>query len=293
MLQMTRLRKDLGFNRLMGSIVEVLQGVASAEYFHLQKKRKSFDEFEGQLKNVFRIVKLNNFQHSFLGSSASERNIVLITSDAGFLGELNISVVNFALNQYKDGDLFTVVGSQGARYLKEQGREFSYFAGIDDDISYDRVRELRDHIISKFFNKKLGGTIIVYPHFISFALQRTQQLQLLPCRFLFPQDSQTKEEEIKSGFWGLSSREVIIEPSIKRVVEYLVKIWIGQLIYIIFWESKLSEWAARVMHLERSSTEIKNQDKKLKLQYFRLLHQISDNSTREIFASRLALESAG
>ena len=92
-------------------------------------------------------------------------------------------------------------------------------------------------------------------------------------------------------FFKLShEEETIIEPSLKRMVEYLVRMWIGQLIHLIFWESKLSEWAARVVHLEKSSTEIKNQDKELKLKYFRILHQISDKSIREIFASRLTLE---
>ena len=127
-------------------------------------------------------------------------------------------------------------------------------------------------------------------------MQKTQQLQLLPCKFLFAQDTTSRlETEIPTDeILKLSYKEeVIIEPSLKRILEYLVKVWIGQLIYLIFWESKLSEWAARVMHLEESSNEINDHSKELKLKYFRLLHQISDKNIREIFASRLVLEKSG
>ena len=56
MIPLTLLRKDLAFNKLMENIIEVLKGVAATEYFHLQTKRKSFDEFEGYLKDLFQMV---------------------------------------------------------------------------------------------------------------------------------------------------------------------------------------------------------------------------------------------
>jgi ATP synthase F1 gamma subunit len=283
MYKKTRLRNDLEFNKLMGSIIEVLRGVAVAEYFSLQSRMKSFDEFKRHLDDLFQMVNLGRFKHPFLEAPGYPNNFVLITSDTGFLGELNVSVVKTAMGQCRSDDRFTVVGRQGARYISEHGLEHSCFPGIDDNISYSEVIKLRDHIINEFLTKKLGGTVIVYPHFISFAMQKVQTFQLLPCRFLFSEDSKQKP---------LLNRDprVLVEPSIKKVVAYLVKIWIGQLLYIVFWESKLSELAARVRHLEKSTNEIKDQSRKMKFQYFRLLRQISDKNIREIFASRLALE---
>ena len=291
MIPLTLLRKDLAFNKLMENIIEVLKGVAATEYFHLQTKRKSFDEFEGYLKDLFQMVDIGGFNHPYFGGSASRTNIVMITSDTGFLGELNMSVVNYGLAQYKSDDLLTVVGREGARYVGENDYKFSNFAGIDDDISYHGVMKLRDHIIKEFFDKQLSGTVIVYPHFVSFSVQQIEQFQLFPCRFLFPQESGSISIGGSRGkFWEeLAEEKVILDSSLKTIVEYLVKVWIGQLINLIFWESKLSEWAARVMHLERSSNEIRDQQKKMRLQYFRTLHERSDKSTREIFVSRMAL----
>jgi ATP synthase F1 gamma subunit len=278
----------------MESIIEVLKGVAATEYFHLQSKRKSFDEFEGYLRDLFERVDISNFQHPFLGAPATSNNIVMITSDSGFLGELNMSVVNYGLAQYRSGDLLTVVGREGVRYIGEQeGASYTSFSGIDDDISYSLVVKLRDHIVRQFFDKKLSSTVIVYPHFISFAVQKIEQFQLFPCRFLFPQESGSGRSG-QSGFLKIDpSEKTILDSSLKSIVEYMVKVWVGQLIHLIFWESKLSEWAARVMHLERSSNEIRDQQKKMRLQYFRTMHERSDKSTREIFVSRMALLKSG
>jgi len=295
MIPLTILRKDLAFNKVMENIIEVLKGVAATEYFHLQRKRKSFDEFEGRLRDLFAQVDIHNFQHPFLGGAGSSNNIVMITSDTGFLGELNMSVVNYGLSQHREDDLLTVVGKEGVRYIGEQGIKYDSFAGIDDDISYGPVVKLRDHIIKQFFDKKLSNTVIIYPHFVSFAVQKIEQFQLFPCRFLFPQSQKsTGPGEGRAGFWQVDPEEkIILDSSLKTIVEYLVKVWIGQLIHLIFWESKLSEWAARVMHLERSTTEIRDQQKKMRLQYFRTLHERSDKSTREIFVSRMALIKSG
>lgn len=291
MIPLTILRKDLAFNKVMENIIEVLKGVAATEYFHLQGKRKSFDEFEIHLRDLFGQVDIHDFQHPFLEAPASSNNIVLITSDAGFLGELNMAVVNYGLLQYKSDDLLTVVGNEGIRYIGEQGIKYASFPGIDDDISYGAVMKLRDHIIKEFLGKKLSNTVIIYPHFISFSVQKIEQFQLFPCRFLFPQESGLKNSGVgKPGFLQIDpSEKIIMDSSLKAIVEYLVKIWIGQLLHLIFWESKLSEWAARVMHLEKSSNEIRDQQKKMRLQYFRTLHEKSDKSTREIFVSRMAL----
>jgi ATP synthase F1 gamma subunit len=295
MIPLTILRKDLAFNRVMENIIEVLKGVAATEYFHLQSRRKSFNEFEGHLRDLFAQVNIHNFQHPFLGAEASANNIILITSDTGFLGELNMSVVNYGLMQYRGDDLVTVVGKEGIRYIGEQGIKYTSFPGIDDDISYSAVIKLRDYIIKEFLGKKLSNTVIVYPHFVSFSVQKIEQFQLFPCRFLFPQESSpVSSAGSRVGLLEVDPAEkMITDSSLKSIVECLVKIWIGQLLHLIFWESKLSEWAARVMHLERSTNEIRDQQKKMRLQYFRTLHERSDKSTREIFVSRMALIKSG
>ena len=51
--------------------------------------------------------------------------------------------------------------------------------------------------------------------------------------------------------------------------------------------SRLAEFAARFLHLEECTQKLEDMDQKLKFKYFRLQHEITDRSIREIFAGRL------
>jgi len=280
MFKLTKLRKERDFNKEIGGIVNVLKGVASSEFYRLQKARKGLDEFGDHLRDFLQMANIAGVRHPFLETSPLPQAVLLITSDTGFLGKLNISVVNSALEQCSGQDELIVVGRQGARYIEEAGRSFAAFAGIGDEVDYKEAKDLADFIIKGFSGRKFGKVVVVYPHFLSFAVWDVRVYQLLPCRFLFREESKVSEAEEK----------VIVEPSVNKLIEYLVKIWITYMLYGIFWESKLSEWSTRVMHLEGSSFKIKQVDKKLHFQYFRLLHEISDKNIREIFASRLAVQ---
>ena len=284
MAKLTKLREQLQFNKEMAGVINALRGVAASEFTRLQRERKKLDEFDEYLKRFFQIADIGNFSHIFLEESSLPANIVLITSDGGFLGKLNVSIINTAFEQYKKNDKLTVLGKQGLRYIEERTKEFDYFPGISDDISFEEVEKIKNYIIKQVLEKKAGRVVIVYPHFISFATQEVQTFQLFPCRYLFSEKSKLEIDDSDE------EEKVIIEPSFKRVIEELVTIWIEYVLYSIFWESKLSEWAARVIHLEGSADEVKRQGRAVRLTYFRALHENSDKNIREIFSSTMALK---
>lgn len=102
-------------------------------------------------------------------------------------------------------------------------------------------------------------------------------MQLLPYTSGIPEEAEAQK----------LTHEILIEPSENSVIDYLIRAWMEQEIYNILWESKLSELASRVIHLEGSSQVISELNKKLQFSYFRTLHRISDKNIREIAASRL------
>ena len=52
-------------------------------------------------------------------------------------------------------------------------------------------------------------------------------------------------------------------------------------------DSKLSEFAARAIHLEKSSQELAEQQKLLRFRYLRAYHEIINRSAREMFSARM------
>ncbi len=292
MIPLNKLKEDMQFTRELQDMIEVMKGATVSQFQAFQRKRKGFEAFKIKLEEMISTFDVPVSAHPFLkGSPNLPKAIVMITSDEGFTGGLNALVVNAALEQATSQDDLIVLGERGARYLTEnQSSAFTFLQGVGEDITYKRAVAIRDLLISKFLKKQVGGVLIAYPHFLSLTSQKVEVARLLPCSHLFGQSHSQKGHK---GMLKILSRESIaksyclIEPTPLSVVDYLVKGWMMQKIYDMFWESKLSECAARIIHLEGSHEEITSANKKLVYEYFKHLHSRSDKNIREIFASRL------
>jgi ATP synthase F1 gamma subunit len=282
MIPLIKLREDLRFAKELLEMIEVLKSATAAQFRVLQNKRKGFDQFKLRLEEFLSAIKRQKIVHPFLMERRNlPKVVVMITSDEGFLGSLNALVVNAGVEQVAAGDELIILGERGSRYLAETRREaFTFLPGIGDEITYERAIAVRDLLISKFLSKKVGSVLVAYPHFLSLTVQRVEVTRLLPSGdLLTPKTGVKKLDRLLP--------EVLLEPSRGKVVDYLVRTTLMQRLYDIFLESKISECAARIIHLEGSHEEIVSTNKKLTYAYFKHLHEKSDKNIREIFASRL------
>ena len=289
MLRISKLKKEIKFNNDMGSMLNVLKGIASSEFYRLNKKIKDLSNLGDELKSFFDMVDIQGISHVLLEPSSLPKTILIVTSDSGFLGKLNVSVVNAALKLYEKGDVLLVVGEQGARYVEEEvGKEFVSFPGIGDDRQYEEAEKFAEYLLGKFLEKSFGKTLVVYPHFVSFTVWEPKTYQLFPCRFLFSEENSKADDGGSS--YGLNSHaedEIIYESSVSKVMERLVRLMTEYILYGVFWESKLSELASRVIHMDGSSFKLDEKKRDLRLKYFRAMHDNSDKSIREICSGRM------
>ena len=282
MIPLIKLREDLRFANELQDMIEVLKGATASQFRSLQRRRKGFEDFKTKLDEFLAQIDARHATHPFLTERAQlPKAIVMITSDEGFLGSLNAMVINAGLEQSSSSDELIVMGERGARYLSEAQRGvFTVLPGIGDDITYARAAAIRDLLISKFLSKKIGSVIVAYPVFLSLTVQRIEATRLLPCGDIFGRKNDVRRKVTRHI-------EFLMEPSKAKVVDFMVRAYLMQKLYEMFWEAKLSECAARIIHLEGSHEEILNANKKLKYEYFKHLHEKSDKNIREIFASRL------
>jgi F0F1-type ATP synthase gamma subunit len=133
--------------------------------------------------------------------------------------------------------------------------------------------QLRDFLVKRTLAGEFGQVKIVYPKPISFTVQKVETVSFLP---FAPAGTRRTD----------AYPEVIVESRMRDIVEYLVHLWMGRKIYEIFGLSRLAEFAARYVHLEESVQKLKDLDKKVKLEYFRVRHELVDRTMRELFAGR-------
>jgi len=289
------IKKDLEFNNSLSVLIEVLKNIAVSQFHALEQKLKSYEKFFLTHNSFFEFLDISRIEHPFLLPKNKSQMVVAVTSDSGLLGGLNMQVVAAAIRELeKIPGKLVVIGERGKTYARESGIPFIAFSGIKEEKYYAQAMQLRDYLINKIFEDSIGYLKVIYPYPVSFTLQRVETLLVLPyAPASLPRPSLEPKialkEERGSGQTnpGEIPPDIIIESAPGDIVEYLVYLWLGQKLYEIFGLSRLAEFSARFVHLEGSAERLKEMDRKLRLQYFRVRHELIDRNMRELFSARL------
>ncbi len=277
MKTVSALKQDLEFNGGLAALIGVLKNIAVSQYHSMESRAKSFEKLKDAIYSFLEIIDPRQVVHPFLNPQNQTQMVVAVTSDSGLLGGLNKEVIDTALAELaKIPGRLIVIGERGKMYARESRIPCAAFPGIKEEDIPTMAMQTRNYILGKFVEESIGHLKIVYPRSISFTVQRIETVTFLPFRL--------EAREVQEPPPRLS--EVILESSPADVVEYCVYLWIEQKLVEIFIFSKLAEYAARFSHLERSAQRLKEMDQKLKMQYFRVRHEIVDRNMRELFATR-------
>ncbi len=273
MIPIAKLRSNLDLNRNLGDVIEVMKLAATVQFNQFRNNREPFTRFITEAEQAVAYLAKFSSENKFLAPKKElPFALILVSSDEGFLGELNSFLLDKLLSKRQARDTVIVLGQQGQGYLEERGMAFKGFPAVSDKMDFSQIEVIRDIIFKLFKEDKISQVCVIYAKFVSLT---TQQVE---AEDLFPLHLPDSKKDIT---------DLIIEPTANRVIENFVKLWLSSKLYEIFFSSKLSEYAARIMHLEESSKELVRLNQKLKLEYFKYLHSLSDKTIREIVAARL------
>jgi ATP synthase F1 gamma subunit len=274
MIPIGKLKQNLFFNKNLGDLIEVMKMAATVQFNQFRVQREPTEKFYTLLNSAYSSLPLDASTNSFFTPPPNLPGLnVLISSDGGFLGDLNIHLINRLLDTKRKLDEILVLGQQGMNYLNEAKISFISFESPGDKLDTQKISLLRDYLTRRYFKGEISRVTVIYSRFVNITTQQIEVENLLPL--------ERKENA------PLKSKEILIEPNIKSVLEGWIKLWLDFRFYHIFWSSKLAEHAARIMHLEGSVQELTKVNQHLRMEYFKYVHGLSDKSIRELFAARL------
>jgi F-type H+-transporting ATPase subunit gamma len=275
MIPVGKLKSNLQFNKNLGDLVEVMKLAATLQFNQFRLRQEPAEDFIRLLDDVFGILLASGLKNDLLLSRDDLPSLfLLVSSDEGFLGELNFLLLNRLLEARRQSDFIACTGQQGANYLNGIQVNFSFFDSPGEKIDPQLFAKIRDYLLSQYITRKVGKVYVVYLRFINISWQQVELETLLPL---------SREE-------GASENplpHLLIEPDAQEVIEGWMKSWLDFRLYQICWTSKLAEFAARIMHLEGSVQELEKINSHLRMEYFKYLHGLSDKSIRELTAARL------
>jgi len=181
---------------------------------------------------------VDDFDHPFFKErSIKHRGILLIGTDKGLCGSLNVNVFRQAL-EMDESTRFVTIGRKSAQFLSRTGRELVADFSVSDAISFAEVKPIIDFMMDSFDSGKIDTIEILYPAFKNTIVQEPTLFPLVPIKAL-----KGIIEKLPQSKWlekmPSDSREMIFEPDIKTVLNELILFISKNRFFSEFWRVRL------------------------------------------------------
>jgi ATP synthase F1 gamma subunit len=275
----SKIKSDLEDITELVEIIQVLKDVADTRFHELAGRKDRFARFGESFVEFFRMISLSTVRHPLVSNDNPKAAIVGITSEAGFMGDLNAKTIRHILAEYEKmpGCQLIVVGRKGVEKLGKIQPNMKTFENVEEIGLYELAIRMKDYLIGEVMEDRLGKVFVVYPWSKNFNLQKPRTVQLLPCEELL-----TKQAAFVDAI-----ESVILESDPIEIISYLADMWVVCRIYEILHDTSLSEAAAQSQQLEASVQRMKKDKKGIAMAFSKARKADIDKSMREVFTSRL------
>ena len=255
-------------------ITKAMQLVATSKMKRAQKKSSDASAYARWaleiLKNITRVSK-EAAEHPYwkANEEGGKALSVLITSDRGFCGGMNLSLLNEVLImrraiQSEGGDLEIVtVGKKGRDFMKRAGCLVTAdFSGIGDRLMLKDIFGIARVVMDDFVAGQYSRVYLAFTQFVNTLSQRPMIRRILPV------DPAGFREisELQNGESG-SNLEYLLEPDPGAVFERLVPHLIEISVYKAFLENQASEHSARMVAMKNATERAGELIQDLRLEY--------------------------
>ena len=184
--------------------------------------------------------------------------IIIITSDRGFAGSFNSSVIRLAEKEIekfgKDKVQLFCLGKKASEYFSK--RDYNVVQSFYDfwkDMTFDKASDISETFITAFNSSAVDEVHVIYNRFRTLASQDLMMEKVLPIDF-------TEDYNVKNYNYDY-------EPNQERIVESLLPKHLKVQMWQQMLESYSSEEAARMIAMDNATENAKEIIKELKLEF--------------------------
>lgn len=175
--------------------------------------------------------------------NASERKlIILISTNKGLCGSFNFSLFKFLVRNFDiKKELFITIGKKGGLFISKFGGEI--LASFTQTPFTNYTTAIFQTALNEFLNGHVNQIILVYNKFYStFRIEPKFQI-LLPAKI----------EELESNIDVKKTENYLIEPSPKKIINYLIRDFIEEMIKGAILESEAGEHSSRMLAMKNAT----------------------------------------
>lgn len=206
--------------------------------------------------------------------------IILITTDRGLVGGLNINL----FREITKGELknlkFVVVGKKGQNFVVKTNSDL--IAGFETEKQdvLELARTLSKIATDAYKNGEVSKVAVLYPDFKSTIAQIPTITQILPIELENVDDSQST----------IDNGQLLFEPSADQILENILPHYVLTKIYQTLLEAKASEHSARMVAMKNATDAAKDLVSDLTLTYNQARQEAITTELLDIITAQSAFE---
>lgn len=282
------IRTKISSVRNTQKITKAMEMVATSKMRKTQERMSASRPYSEIIRKVISHIAKGSigYKHPFL-TNRDIKNVgyLVISSDRGLCGGLNINLFKATLNEFKnwkDKDVSVelgLVGSKGISFYQNLGLTVrTEVSGLGDTPEMEHIVGAVNDMIDAYRNSEIDAVYVAYNRFENTMLQKPVIAQLLPLPQL-----ENDELDIK-GSW-----DYVYEPSPQVLLDSLLVRYIETQVYQAVVDNLASEQAARMVAMKAATDNAGTLIDELQLVYNKARQASITNELNEIVAGAAAI----
>lgn len=283
-----RIKGDLDDVDALLEIIQILKDVSTNRFFAFSQQKHEFSRFLELFLLFFDLLEMIKTNCVLVRNKNPGTDMIVITSEAGFMSQLNGRVVAAAFREAKKNNDTRIicVGTKAAPKLQALGLTIDkVFPAAGDTNRYETSLMIRDFVVERVMSGKVGRSICIYTWPKSFNILKPRVVKLLPAVELIGVDDEDAPVDESERETVRRNKDIILESNIDGIMKNLADIWIAARLYEILTETTLAEAASQSQQLESAVESLGSEKKALVVSFKKAGKDELNKSMREVFSA--------
>jgi len=291
MASLKDLKKRISGVKKTHQITKAMKMVAAAKLRRAQSNMEQAKPYAESIKQVIADLGINadKTAHPLLDVRQQKKAMVIVvTSDRGLCGAFNTNISKRAEHYIRDNDNghddieLAVIGKKGREYLKFRNYKIAHeYMDVLSDPTMERASDIGAQIVSRYIDEGLDAAYIIYNEFKTAAKQDIVVERLLP---ILPEQMGVDITPVEG------SQGFLYEPSMYRVLETILPLYVNVRLYFAVLESLAAEMGARMTAMDIATQNAEEVITSLSMKYNRTRQAAITNELMEIVSGAEALK---
>jgi len=270
-------------------ITKAMEMVATSKMRKTQDRMAASRPYSETIRSVISHVSKASigYKHPFLVERDVKKvGVLVISTDRGMCGGLNVNLFKTALNQIKDWKSqnatteLGLIGSKGISFFRSLGFNVrSQLSGLGDNPSLEELIGVANTMFDAYRDGEIDAIYIAYNKFINTMSQKPVVQQLVPLPEI--EDDHLSERQ--------QAWDYIYEPDPKVLLDSLLVRYLESQVYQAVVDNLASEQAARMVAMKAATDNAGNLINDLRLVYNKARQASITNELNEIVAGAAAI----